>query len=84
MAQWGIAMSRWGNPFASGVRPAALLQQGRDAVDSASRDGTRRPSASAPTSTRSRGSIDTAIDGSADAGQGVSRRDGEARGHVSD
>lgn len=32
MAEWGIALSRWGNPFAAGLRPPAPLQQGRDAV----------------------------------------------------
>jgi hypothetical protein len=31
MAWWGVAMSRWGNPFAP-ARPVAALQQGRDAV----------------------------------------------------
>jgi hypothetical protein len=35
MAEWGIALSRWGNPFAAGLRPTAQLQQGRDAVDRA-------------------------------------------------
>ena len=35
MAEWGIALSRWSNPFAAGIRPAALLQQGRAAVDRA-------------------------------------------------
>ena len=35
MAEWGIAVSRWGNPFAVGVRPAAQLQQGRAAVERA-------------------------------------------------
>jgi hypothetical protein len=39
MAEWGIALSRWGNPFAPGVRPATILQQGRDAVDTASQIG---------------------------------------------
>ena len=39
MAEWGIALSRWGNPFAPGIRPAAVLQQGREAVDSANRIG---------------------------------------------
>jgi len=28
MAHWGIAMSRWTNPFAITIRPPALLQQG--------------------------------------------------------
>jgi hypothetical protein len=35
MAEWGIALSRWGNPFAAGLRPPGQLQQGRDAVDRA-------------------------------------------------
>ncbi len=35
MAQWGIALSRWGNPFAPSLRPPTPLQQGRDAVDRA-------------------------------------------------
>ena len=35
MAEWGIALSRWSNPFAAGIRPAPLLQQGRAAVDRA-------------------------------------------------
>jgi hypothetical protein len=39
VAEWGIAMSRWGNPFSPGVRPTAVLQQGRDAVDSANKIG---------------------------------------------
>src|SRR5206468_1386554 len=32
MTQWGIALSRWGNPFAPGVRPPAPLRQGLEAV----------------------------------------------------
>jgi len=32
IAEWGIAMSRWSNPFAIGIRPAAQLQPGLDAV----------------------------------------------------
>lgn len=35
MAEWGIALSRWGNPFAVGIRPPGPLQQGRDAVERA-------------------------------------------------
>jgi tetratricopeptide (TPR) repeat protein len=35
MAEWGVALSRWGNPFSPGVRPATPLQQGRDAVNRA-------------------------------------------------
>src|SRR5262245_59171892 len=33
IAQWGIALSRWGNPFGVGLRPATQAQQGRDAID---------------------------------------------------
>ncbi len=39
MAEWGIALSRWGNPFAVGIRPAAPLQLGRDAVTRATTIG---------------------------------------------
>jgi tetratricopeptide (TPR) repeat protein len=39
MAEWGIALSRWANPFAISLRPSAPLQQGRDAVDRARRMG---------------------------------------------
>ncbi|MCX5738154.1 MAG: hypothetical protein NTZ61_06600 [Proteobacteria bacterium] len=35
MAEWGIALSRWGNPFAAGLRPPAQLQPGRDAASRA-------------------------------------------------
>jgi hypothetical protein len=35
IAEWGIALSRWSNPFAAGIRPAGPLQQGRAAVDRA-------------------------------------------------
>src|SRR5438132_1182327 len=33
IAQWGIALSRWGNPFGVGLRSAGQLQQGREAID---------------------------------------------------
>ena len=32
MAWWGIAMARWGNPFSAGLRPAAQIAQGLDAI----------------------------------------------------
>jgi hypothetical protein len=32
MAEWGIAMSRWGNPFTPSLRPPQALAAGRDAV----------------------------------------------------
>lgn len=35
MSAWGIALSRWANPFAVGVRSAAQVTQGRAAVDRA-------------------------------------------------
>ena len=63
MAQWGIALSRWGNPFAAGIRPAAQLQLGRDASTAASaprredraraRLHRRRRRSCTPTTTRS-------------------------------
>jgi hypothetical protein len=37
MAHWGIALSRWGNPFAAGIRPAAQLRLGLEAVEQANR-----------------------------------------------
>jgi hypothetical protein len=40
MAYWGIALSRWTNPMAPGNKPVALLQQGRQAADVATRLGT--------------------------------------------
>ncbi|MFI5178022.1 MAG: hypothetical protein ACHQO8_05650 [Vicinamibacterales bacterium] len=41
MAAWGIALSRWSNPFVAGIRPSGLLQQGRDAVERARTIGTK-------------------------------------------
>jgi len=35
MAQWGIALSRWQNPMAAGIRSAEQLKPGRQAVDMA-------------------------------------------------
>ena len=35
MADWGIALSRWGNPFAPGLKSSASLQQGREAIAAA-------------------------------------------------
>ena len=50
---WGIALSRWSNPFAAGIGRPRPLQLGRDAVDTRASDSRRRPSASATTSPRS-------------------------------
>jgi hypothetical protein len=52
IAHWGIALSRWGNPFAAGLRPAAQLQRGQQAIAAAA-------SPSAKTD-RERGYIDAA------------------------
>ncbi len=35
MAYWGIALSSWGNPFASGLKPQAQLDEGLKAVTQA-------------------------------------------------
>ncbi len=35
MANWGIALSQWGNPFAPGLKSHAVLQQGREAIEAA-------------------------------------------------
>jgi hypothetical protein len=37
MAQWGIALSRWTNPMAAGIRPPAQLKAGKAAADAATR-----------------------------------------------
>jgi hypothetical protein len=39
MAQWGVALSRWGNPFTVGARSAAQLKDGLAAVERARRIG---------------------------------------------
>lgn len=43
MAEWGVALSRWGNPFAVTLRPPVPLQQGRDAVTRANAIGAKTP-----------------------------------------
>ncbi|HSQ29184.1 MAG TPA: hypothetical protein VLN49_05000 [Gemmatimonadaceae bacterium] len=40
MAYWGIALSRWSNPMAPGVRTPAQLAPGKEATDAALRAGT--------------------------------------------
>ena len=52
MAEWGIAMAAWGNPFAVGVRSPAVVQQGRDAI--------ARGRALKPASERERAYVDAA------------------------
>ena len=39
MAQWGIALSRWGNPMAAGQRSPAFLAKGRAAAEAGARLG---------------------------------------------
>jgi len=41
MAQWGIALSRWTNPMAVGLRSPASLEQGRIAATTATRLGAK-------------------------------------------
>ena len=50
MAEWGIALSAWSNPFVVNIRPAAPLKQGRDAVERARNLG--------PKTDRERGYVD--------------------------
>jgi len=40
MAWWGLAQSVWGNPFAAGIKPAAQIQRGLEAVGRARTTGT--------------------------------------------
>lgn len=44
IADWGIALSVWGNPFVPGLKPPAYLEQGRQAIEAAkaARPRTRR------------------------------------------
>ena len=37
MAHWGIALSRWTNPMAAGIRSAVQLQRGKESADAAHR-----------------------------------------------
>jgi hypothetical protein len=41
MAEWGIALSRWTNPMAAGIRSPAQLEPGRQAAELATRLGVR-------------------------------------------
>ena len=61
IAQWGIALSRWGNPFAVGVRSESQVQQGLAAVERAREVGTRTE--------RERGYVDAVASLYEDAGQ---------------
>ena len=52
MAYWGLALTRWGNPFLAGARPVAQLRQGGEAIARAQAAGT--------TTARERAYIDAA------------------------
>jgi hypothetical protein len=41
IAYWGIALSRWGNPFAAGIKPPPALKAGRDAIEKARAAGAK-------------------------------------------
>jgi hypothetical protein len=41
IAEWGIALSRWGNPFAAGLKTPAQLDAGRAAISKANAIGAR-------------------------------------------
>jgi tetratricopeptide (TPR) repeat protein len=43
MAEWGIALSRWSNPFGPGIRPAPPLRLGLAAVEHARTIGLKTP-----------------------------------------
>jgi hypothetical protein len=63
IAYWGIALSRWSNPFAAGIKPAAQIQQGREAI--------ARASAAGQPTERERGYIEAASKLFADAERGT-------------
>jgi hypothetical protein len=63
IAHWGIALTRWGNPFAAGIRPAAQIQLGREAIARANAAGAKTD--------RERGYIDAASRLFADAERGT-------------
>jgi hypothetical protein len=41
IAYWGVALSRWGNPFAAGIKSPAVVQAGSAAVAAATKAGAR-------------------------------------------
>jgi tetratricopeptide (TPR) repeat protein len=41
IAYWGIALSRWGNPFAAGLKPVPALEAGRTAIEKATAIGAK-------------------------------------------
>jgi hypothetical protein len=61
MAEWGIALSQWGNPFAPGIKSNAQVQAGLEAI--------RRARALGAATDRERGFIDAAAKLYEDAGR---------------
>ena len=43
MAWWGHAVTAWGNPFAAGIKPPAILERGRAAIARARGTGSATP-----------------------------------------
>src|SRR3954463_970543 len=41
IALWGTALTQWGNPFATGIKPAPLVQAGKTAIDRAKSIGAK-------------------------------------------
>jgi hypothetical protein len=41
IAYWGVALARWGNPFAAGIKPTPALQAGRAAIAKAKESGAK-------------------------------------------
>jgi hypothetical protein len=41
IAYWGVAVSRWGNPFAAGIKPPAVTKAGAAAIEQARAAGAR-------------------------------------------
>ena len=52
IAYWGIALAAWGNPFAAGIKPAAQIQRGQEAIEQGRSTGSPTP--------RERGYLDAA------------------------
>jgi hypothetical protein len=41
IALWGAALTQWGNPFATGIKPAPIVQAGKAAIDRAKSIGAK-------------------------------------------
>ena len=60
IAYWGVAMSRWGNPFSIAIKPPAQLLPGRTAIERGRMVGAK--------SERERDNLERALSGLSDAG----------------